>query len=1533
MRRWGWVGIGLAALALGAVAAGLYWRFAPEVRRYYADGDTIRAPRETTTPRDILWQPPVKLSDLINTGEQDYEPRLSWDGLTLFFVRGKPGENADIFVSSRAPSGWTEPAPLTDINSSYDDLGPAPTADGKALYFYSDRPGGSGGYDIWVTRRGEERWQPPTNLGPAVNSEFNDYGAAVTPDGATLYFASNRPRPEEAPQDAHPNAWPATIREDLRHRTYDIYLTTFSDAGAAPATPIASLNTPFNEGAPCISPAGDFLYFASDRPGGAGGFDIYRTRRLNGVLQPPTPLAEGVNTPANELDPGLTSLGFALFFSSDRPMERVQPDQPNDYNVYYTSAREVFADEDRVAATPIDWAGLLRAIGPSLLWLLLALLLTLLLLALLRDMRDKRLSLLARCLLMSLLAHALLLLALSFWRVGNALLGVIRESGRTQIVLNSPARGDELMMQIRGDLTQVESPAAEAIETAAIDMPAPVQVETRAATLDVPPTEQPLDDTPQQQISTKDARVATAAVPTPKPAAEPLDAQSADVATPTEQAEPVRVAEADAAKPAAEHGAARRAVDDGIPVPDAIALRQVDVVARRDPNDTLGESSLVNATPTREAQPSATPPSTPAIKVALADEAQRAPDVALPAETKKMELQEAKPARADVVAAEPVRAQPQTDAAAPKPEKNIADTTGLMATNGHNASDTTLVSDTQIADARATPTNATLPLPTIKVALADDGMRSPDVALPAETQKLEQAEAPPTRADVVAAEPVRAQPKPDATAPTTERRIADTTGLMATNGHNPSDTTLVSDTQIVDARSAPQTLGLRTAKAQPIPVDTLPAINLPKLEDAPRSASATKTENVSTPSVAPAASFSGMSRPEPTVAANTPKVMFKTSIDSSAKRAASTPTDSLVSIDSVRSDASNGGAAALLPSPNATKVGALDAPSLELRLPTETETTPAAPFAQRAPEAREKSLRQMGGNDRTEHAVGAALAWLARHQSADGRWDAGAFDENCGKCGGASDALVTRATTGLSLLAFLGAGHTHLLDGPYRDVVRRGLTWLIDHQDDNGDLRGDETMYSHGIAAIALAEALGMTGDSALRAPAQAAIRFIVEARDPRGGGWRYVPGQAGDTSVTGWQVMALNSAKTAGLDTPKEAWDAARQWMERVEAEEAPGLYGYRPSERPTPSMTAEGMFARMLLGESPESERSSNGAQLLMRNKPDWDEALNTYYWYYATQALFHRGGADWQRWNSGLTRELLAHQRTKGAATGSWDPGGEWAPIGGRVYQTAICALMLEVYYRYLPMHSGAPAVAQRSAAPEDAIGSIHGRVRNALTGEPLAGVRLRVDLPDALPLIALTDADGAYELAIPQMPDFFAMTASTVGYSPGSLNISSADLRGRSIVRNYDLKPMNEDIVALEEQPEVRHLGNDAWEGAINSQFQRRSEGRRYRATFMLNARQAASRSPRVWVLVKGVQCPMNILINGTTLEHDYVESPADGSFGVFEIPFNPRLLVEGENVFEIRGVSCRGDLDDFEFVNAQIRLTPNAEVHEEESPAH
>jgi hypothetical protein len=347
-------------------------------------------------------------------------------------------------------------------------------------------------------------------------------------------------------------------------------------------------------------------------------------------------------------------------------------------------------------------------------------------------------------------------------------------------------------------------------------------------------------------------------------------------------------------------------------------------------------------------------------------------------------------------------------------------------------------------------------------------------------------------------------------------------------------------------------------------------------------------------------------------------------------------------------------------------------------------------LAARDPRVRVELVRREGGTTLTEAAVARGLLWLARHQRDDGAWSLDQFHRvHACSCDGRGSLTSDMAATTLALLPFLGAGQTHLT-GIYRDHVAKGLRWLIQHQGPDGDLRGGSGqypgMYAQGQGAIVLCEAFLMTGDEDLRSPAQRAIDFIVAAQYPDGG-WRYYPkdqtrNQQGDTSVVGWQLMALQSALAAGLLVPEPTMENAGHFLESVQQHDG-ARYAYLPREQATPAMTAEALLCRVYLGWKRDHPSLGSGVRWLLETQPPSFERPNIYYWYYATQTMHHFGGPMWDEWNLRMRDVLVATQETRGHEAGSWAPIGPLTSQGGRVYMTALAICCLEVYYRHLPI----------------------------------------------------------------------------------------------------------------------------------------------------------------------------------------------------------------------------------------------------------
>ena len=334
-----------------------------------------------------------------------------------------------------------------------------------------------------------------------------------------------------------------------------------------------------------------------------------------------------------------------------------------------------------------------------------------------------------------------------------------------------------------------------------------------------------------------------------------------------------------------------------------------------------------------------------------------------------------------------------------------------------------------------------------------------------------------------------------------------------------------------------------------------------------------------------------------------------------------------------------------------------------------------------------------GATPASEAAVEAALAYLARHQRNNGSWTVRFEDGPCqGECdhGGFEKDPHEIAATGLALLCFLGAGHT-MREGEYSDHVQRGVYFLIQNLRESQSgrrfwLTGKAEMYEHGIATLALCEALQMRGDEELLTkPCQETINQIIYAQHD--GGWGYHPKEAGDLSIVGWQVLALKSAVSAKLVVNAHTIQGVDQFLKRHVRNDF--LFVYNFGDKPSASMTAIGTLMRIFRGWSKTDPSILKAIEYLSKEGPSRGDF---YYNYYATQVLFQYGGKPWTDWNSKMRDYLISIQETEGHMAGSWwlpgEPGKSSSLIanktGGRLYATAMACLTLEVYYRYLPVN---------------------------------------------------------------------------------------------------------------------------------------------------------------------------------------------------------------------------------------------------------
>ncbi|MEM6471837.1 MAG: hypothetical protein AAF802_19920, partial [Planctomycetota bacterium] len=329
--------------------------------------------------------------------------------------------------------------------------------------------------------------------------------------------------------------------------------------------------------------------------------------------------------------------------------------------------------------------------------------------------------------------------------------------------------------------------------------------------------------------------------------------------------------------------------------------------------------------------------------------------------------------------------------------------------------------------------------------------------------------------------------------------------------------------------------------------------------------------------------------------------------------------------------------AGLMPSDSMPEIAALDLPRVARpKRETGSPATPAGTEIAAVESFSRRVMRTSGGasssapgmgGPATEEAIERGLAYLASVQNENGSWS----------LQGHGDRVLLRsdtAATGLCLLAFQGAGYTHK-QHQYAPTVAKALKFLLDNQRTNGNLYRNENptsdrnvmFYSHGIAALALCEAYGMTQDRELRAAAQASLDYIMATQHRERGGWRYTPQVSSDTSVTGWMMMALKSGELSGLSVTENVYDGIDRWLTlSSQSDDRLDRYRYNPfapdtpqqrhGRLPTPTMTAVGMLMRMYNGWRRDQPEMQSAAEYLLRSPPQLGDRRRPlrdgYYWY---------------------------------------------------------------------------------------------------------------------------------------------------------------------------------------------------------------------------------------------------------------------------------------------------------------------------------
>ncbi len=1271
-------------VAIGAVGTWIVLR--PRLPRGdgFTDGEQLLA---ATRTRDELrlarWETPQRLAALTD-GSSASEPFVEPATGRLFFAKGAIGSE-DLWLATPEGAGFVV-RPIAELNSPRRET--APTFHDGWLWFASDRAGGLGGLDLWRAPLAGDRFLAPENVGAPINSAADETDPALRGPSGELWFASNR-------QLGGSGDW-------------NLFVSKSDGVHFAPPLFADKVDSPFDERAPAFTPDGRVLLFSSDRMGGAGGFDLWRSLLRDGEPEPPHNLGTP-NGPGDESGPTLTDDGFTLLYAA-ATADATTPDTadsaaPPHFELLKTRTRELFAVEAPLFTLADFTILLLLALVALLAWL---------------ARHWEALDILWKCMVVSLLLHLLFL-----WY--SRLVDV--ESHESGLGAPQNTFEVELLGEVLADVARLEDRAhGDSVEVAATA--STMSALTRESVLPEIEEAAPSDDSTAIARSAAESvaaaptaheRSITRAVSTAQNA-DPLHDPSESFERLSGSAAPVTVAAQVLGDPASASAAPTRFTPNESEV-DAAALA---------PRDTTP------ATRERAASTSAAPPTARARDLTPVtrdrpESASRPVATAMPAERAEPIADSSNGSGSDGASGTPA-------AIALAPVAMNAAAVNGTAANAPEATSTGLGTTTPLHG--AFPSSPALPesTPTREPALASRAGN--DAAAVADTTSD-------SLPSTIRAKPARRDLQVDAHhgGPVALAPIRDSTDGAADEGNAANATGRPSTAPAPTLALGPRSTSDRDTRGTAASVASTPASALAKpdgIGDIEHDASlswstpgdGTSPVTARADSMTVDAPARRATRAEPTTPSRSalPTVALATPRESSAPTArgaspavaaaATSPAVLALGPSIGVSDAAlHSVVPALAAGPlRATFVAATPAPDLTPAPSTTPLEIPAAPVARasdvapppptaarlyqrRFGEAKAVAVREGGGSEATERAVQGGLRYLASIQRSKGSWgDANEINHD------SKYRDVRVGKTALAVLAFLGAGHTHQSASEFSPNVARALTWLLARQDPETGHFGDSESYSHGIATYALAECYAITKDAALRPTIERALTHLLSMQqrdtdDPRKeGGWTYYypEGPGVDdfprASISAWQVMALESAKVGGIEVPDDALAAARGYFLNSFD---PSFGGFRYTHNPSwggggygtlPASTPASMFALVLLGEK-DHPRVAAAEQFVLERLPNgyrWrgqdafvrQGQAHVYYWYYSTLALFCRGGAAWRTWNDALQRTLLPAQQRDGG----WEAIDLYATDyalddrNDRSYTTSMCVLMLEVYYRY-------------------------------------------------------------------------------------------------------------------------------------------------------------------------------------------------------------------------------------------------------------
>jgi len=1218
-----------AVIVLALIGAGFFaaWlRFRPFLGNEgaFSDGTRTYDVRLAEEVRFAVWDAPEVLAGDVNTNENEWRPALSPDGRHIVFVVGEAGLGSDLWIADMVGERAVDPRPLAALNTAADEL--APCFAGSALYFSSNRRGTKGGLDIWRVSYDRGQFGVVEELEDGINTKADETDPTAIPGSENLIFASNRARARRTDFDLYTSIAAAEFAAlaEAAQAADPAAPDAATPNTEPPVSPGATwvvraldnVNSPFDEREPALTSDGRTLFFASDRDESLGGFDLYRSAQADGVWLAPLPLV-GVNTTRSERGPSPLQDGFGIVFA--------QHGADDTSDLFRARSRELF----RLPGKPVGWRE----------FLVLALLLLIALLAWLAKQWEQ-IEILYKCVLVSLVAHLILLWYLHDVYPEGGTYELKDGSGRMRVRLIGPTssavaanteRGGDVAAQRSEDSAGAtpERVAQQESRLSDSQQPSAAQLERTPAPLAAAPERQAQDVAVRERAQTPQ--------PAPTPILESFARRSGAASE--------LVHEAQGAAPRAEQALAQaeqRNLASELRVaaaPNQVQLERGDRMADAAPAAQRRPEQRTLDLPVDRDFETVEVVENFALKSAPAPELEHAVGfVDSKVEAGEISAQRSRIQTPDALAGSAAQSEGRSLELA-----TSSDDSGLDPLAGHVSVESQ---------------RAVAPVPVLDDTPSSSDFERISAATSQEQTTLIDAPASLDATSAFQAAELSAAPSEAAATPRMDTfELAPSTFQAELSRPDRSSEPLPQRSQVAQ----------REERSEPLPQvaerfeDAQPRIGEGRSADAP--------------------AF----EPDADLLASS-----SSSLARAEDRLASELRPERVTLE--RETRESG--------PSFRPLAAAEAlVDDDVGLSRRLEQTP---YRSRVGPEKLRALEVFGGSTETERAVAQGLAYLASIQRRQGYWgDARDRDDKYGHVAVGKTALCMLAFMGAGHTQESGSEYSRqvrqaidfLLAVQDEDTGHFGYTTSYSH-----------AIATYALAeCFALTEDPRLERPL-VRAVRQITRHQNKRDDRRFFGGWGYYypDGRTFDrwprASVTAWQVMALESARLGGLDVDDDVFRAAQTflrncWDDRRQA--------YRYSHDPDrlnssydilPGSTPATLFALSILGDDIRDSEFDRARYFLLDRKPDGyrysgDDAFvhrargNLYFWYYGSLALFRTEGAAWDEWNAAMKETLLPSQ----ASDGSWRPISSYSRYAGdddddRSYSTAMCVLTLEVYYRY-------------------------------------------------------------------------------------------------------------------------------------------------------------------------------------------------------------------------------------------------------------